>query len=174
MRLQTDRLVLRPAGWEDLDAMHAILADERATAYWSTPPHSDLEETKEWLGRMIAIPPGEGEDFIVEREGRLIGKAGLYSFPEVGFIFHPDSWGMGYAAEALIAVLRRAFDVHRLPRVEADVDPRNERSLRLLAQLGFFEVQRMERTWFVGGEWTDSVYLHLLPSFLDRATTRAA
>ncbi len=76
---------------------------------------------------MIAIQPHEGEDFIVELDGKLIGKAGLWRFPEIGFILHPDHWGHGYAAEALSLVLDRAFDAHKLPKVDADVDPRNDR-----------------------------------------------
>ena len=109
---------------------------------------------------MLDIPPGEGEDFMVELDGRLIGKAGLFRFPEIGFIFHPDHWGRGFATEALAAVLERAFAVHRLERVEADVDPDNAASLRLLARLGFRETSRKRRTWFVNGRWCDSVYLH--------------
>ena len=67
--------------------------------------------------------------------------------------------GRGYAGEALALVLDRAFDVHGLAKVEADVDPRNIASLRLLNRLGFRETGRKRRTWFVGGKWCDSVYL---------------
>ena len=159
--IRTDRLRLRPARLADLDEMHAVLSDARAMAYWSTSPHADLQQTRTWLQAMIDIPPGAGEDFAVEYAGRVIGKAGLYRFPEIGFILHPDCWGQGLAAEAIRVVLDRAFTVHGLDRVEADVDPRNGASLRLLGRLGFRETGRKERTWFVGGCWCDSVYLAL-------------
>ena len=45
--------------------------------------------------------------------------------------------------------------------IKADVDPRNQGSLRLLARLGFVETHRAGRTWLVGDEWCDSVYLAL-------------
>jgi [ribosomal protein S5]-alanine N-acetyltransferase len=168
--IQTGRLYLRTATIDDLAAFHLILSDPRATAFWSTPPHDTLDQSREWLQGMIDIPPGEGEDFVVEHEGQVIGKAGLYRFPEIGFIFHPSVWGRGFASEALIPILQRAFHVHRLQAVEADVDPRNEASLRLLAKLGFREAGRRRRTWFVGGEWCDSVDLRLDPAnFLLRA-----
>jgi [ribosomal protein S5]-alanine N-acetyltransferase len=157
----TPRLRLRPARADDLEAMHAIMSDARAMRYWSTAPHSAVEQTREWLASMIVIPPDAGEDFIVEHDGALIGKAGLYRFPEIGFIFHPTHWGRGFAREALAAVLDRAFAVHRLSAVTADVDPRNIGSLRLLQALGFREVGRAQRTWQVGEEWCDSVYLSL-------------
>lgn len=159
----TARLRLRPARADDLDAFHAILSDPRAMAYWSSPPHADLAQTRKFLDETIDIPPGEGEDFVVELDGVAIGKAGLYRFPEIGFIFHPDHWGRGYAAEALAPVIDRAFAVHGLPAIEADVDPRNAASLKLLARLGFVETGRKARTWLIAGAWCDSVYLRLDP-----------
>ena len=161
MEIRTERLLLRPARADDLEPLHAIFSDRRAMAYWSSPPHEDIEQTRDWLASMIAIQPSEGEDFIVELDGQLIGKAGLWRFPEIGFIFHPDQWGHGYAREALAAVLERAFTAHHLGRIEADVDPRNSESLKLLEHLGFRETGRRDRTWFVGGRWCDSIYLAL-------------
>ena len=161
VEIRTERLLLRRATAADLTALHAILGNKRATAFWSTPPHRDLEQTREWLQSMIDIAAHEGEDFIVELDGRVIGKAGLYRFPEIGFILHPDVWGRGFAAEALQPVLDRAFLVHGLAAVEADVDPRNAASLNLLARLGFHETGRKKRTWRVGERWCDSVYLRL-------------
>jgi RimJ/RimL family protein N-acetyltransferase len=110
---------------------------------------------------MIDTAPPEGKDFVVEFDGQLIGKAGLYRFPEIGFVFHPDTWGRGFAAEALQPVIARAFATHGLPTVDVDVDSRNGASLTLLARLGFCEVAREQRTWLVGDHWCDSVYLHL-------------
>ena len=159
--LRTERLLLRPATLADVGAMHAILSDPVAMVYWSTPPHETVEQTRVWLQAMIGLGPDEGEDFIVEHDGRLIGKAGLYRFPDIGYIFRPDAWGHGFASEALIAVIDRAFVKHELAAIWADVDPRNVRSLRLLGRLGFREICRKARTWRVGDQWCDSVYLRL-------------
>ena len=161
MEFRTERLLLRSARADDLEPLHAVLSHPRAMAYWSSTPHEDIQQTRDWLASMIAIQPSEGEDFMVEVDGQLIGKAGLWRFPEIGFIFHPDHWGHGYAAEALTFVLDRAFDVHGLEKIDADVDPRNHSSLNLLKRLHFRETGRAERTWHVGGQWCDSVYLAL-------------
>jgi ribosomal-protein-alanine N-acetyltransferase len=160
--MKTARLLLRPARHTDAEDLHAVLADSRAMRFWSTPPHATLDQTRAWLEAMIAIPAQDGEDFVIEHEGKVIGKAGLYRFPEIGFILHPDYWQRGFAREALAFILERAFAVHRLAAIEADVDPRNTASLRLLAGLGFVETHRAERTWLVGEEYCDSVYLNLI------------
>lgn len=160
-RIVTERLVLRRARADDLAPMHEVLSDPRAMLYWSTPPHQDLDETRAWLDSMIADPPGERDDFIVEHDGRVIGKAGCWRVPEIGFILHPDYWGRGLAREALEAIIPTLFERFSVPAITADVDPRNLASLALLKGLGFEETGRASRTWLVGETWCDSIYLAL-------------
>jgi RimJ/RimL family protein N-acetyltransferase len=164
MEFQTERLLLRPAREDDLEPLHDIFSDPRAMAYWSSLPHGDLQATRDWLSSMIAIEPGEGEDFIIECDGQFIGKAGLYRFPDIGYILHPDHWGRGYVREALTFVIDRAFDVHGLERIAADVDPRNEGSLALRRKLHFRETHGAERNWAISGQVYDSIHLPLQPA----------
>lgn len=160
--LVTSRLRLRRARPDDLEAMHAVLSDPRATEYWSTPPHPDMDTTRAWLGGMIAAPPELSEDFVIELDGRVIGKAGFYRLPDIGFIIHPDAWGKGYAREAAAAVIDHVFATRpEIDLLTADADPLNERSLRLLESLGYRRTGFAPRTWLVGGEWKDSVFLEL-------------
>lgn len=161
VELKTERLRLRPARSDDLDAMHEILSHAEAMRYWSTPPHTDVAQTRAWLDGMIAASPLESCDFIVEFEGRAIGKAGFWRLPAIGYILHPDYWGRGFAAEALTAAIAHVFSAYPIPIVVADVDPDNRASLALLAKLGFVETHRAERTWQIGEAWYDSVFLAL-------------
>ena len=100
MEILTPRLTLRSARADDLAAMHAVLSDPRATRWWSTPPHETLDQTRDWLDSMIAHGP-DNPDFVIERDGVVIGKAGFWKLPEVGYILHPDHWGQGIAAEVM-------------------------------------------------------------------------
>lgn len=159
--LRTERLLLRAARWDDLRPLHAIFTDPVAMRFWSRPPHVTLAQTERWLRSMIEAPPETSADFIVELDGRTIGKAGFFRFPEIGFILGRDHWRRGLAHEALQAVLDHAFVERGLEAAEADVDPRNEASLRLLEKLGFEETARAKRTYAIDGAWTDSVYLRL-------------
>lgn len=163
--VRTERLVLRKAEPGDLAAMHAVLSHPVATRYWSTPPHQSLDETKRWLDSMIE---GTGDDFVVTFEGRLIGKAGFFRDPEVGYILHPDFTGRGLGFEAVFAVCDRALHLRGLPKVVADVDPRNEASLRLLRRLGFVETGRAKGTFQIGDELCDSVFLELTADRMQR------
>jgi RimJ/RimL family protein N-acetyltransferase len=60
------------------------------------------------------------------------------------------------------AVLEFAFGTLDLIRVEADVDPRNERSLRMLERLGFVREGFLRSRYVVAGEIQDTVFLGLL------------
>ena len=160
--LVTPRLRLRRVRpEEDFAGIHAVLSDPRAMAYWSSPPHASADETRDWLAAMAATTREEGDDFIIEYAGRAVGKAGFYRFPEIGYILAPELWGQGLAREALEAVIPRAFALHGLPHIAADVDPRNAASIRLLERLGFLETGRAEKTWLIAGAWCDSIYFAL-------------
>lgn len=157
--IRTARLVLRQATWDDLDAVHRLLSNPRAMRYWSRPEHETLEETRDWL-RFLVEPAANSADFLIEKDGVVIGKAGAWQLPEVGFLLHPDYWGQGLSFEAMTAVIAHvetAFPA--LPELTAEVDPRNAASLRLLGRLGFHETHRAERTLLWKDEWCDSVYL---------------
>ena len=160
MRIETERLVLRTAEPGDLEAMHAVLSDPRAMTWWSSLPHETLEQTKGWLDGMIAKGP-ENPDFVVEKDGAVIGKAGFWRLPEVGYILHPDHWGQGLAGEAVGAAIDHVFATTDVEALTADVDPENAASIRLLERLGFVRTGFAERTWCIGGAWKDSIYFGL-------------
>jgi ribosomal-protein-alanine N-acetyltransferase len=160
VEIRTDRLLLRRARPDDAAAMHRIMSNPVAMRYWSTPPHAEIEQTERWIASMVEADPATRDDFIVTLSGALIGKLGAWKLPEVGFLIDPAHWGHGYAQEALAAYIdrRRALGSTELT---ADVDPRNEASLKLLKRAGFVETHRAKGSWQVGNELCDSIYLRL-------------
>ena len=65
-------------------------------------------------------------------------------------------------SEATSTLLRFAFEELGLHRVEADVDPRNEASIRLLQRLGFQREGYLRERYFVGEEISDTIFYGLL------------
>ena len=55
---------------------------------------------------------------------------------ELGYTFHRNSWGRGYASEAARCVFDYARNVLRLPRVISLIHPENVRSLRVAQRFG--------------------------------------
>lgn len=157
--LRTPRLLLRQARPSDLDALHAILSDEETMRFCSTAHHRSIETTREWLRAMIASAPEESEDFLIEHEGNVVGKVGFFRLPEIGFLLRRDLWGRGLVSEAAAAVIAHVLETRDLQELQADVDPRNIASLRVLERLGFVETGRATHTYCIDGVWADSVYL---------------
>jgi ribosomal-protein-alanine N-acetyltransferase len=156
--IKTERLELRHFRAGDAVALHPIFADPEAMRFWSSAPKS-LAETEEFVRETIrARQAGTGDDFVVLFKGVVVGKAGLWRANEIGFVFSPSVWGTGIASEAVRAIVGRA-SARGVTSIIADVDPRNERCLRLLEKLGFVQTGAAKRTVLVGDEWADSVYL---------------
>jgi RimJ/RimL family protein N-acetyltransferase len=158
--LTTPRLTLRRARMSDLADMHAVFTSPAAMRYWSVPEHEQIDQTKAFLEGMIQSE--NADDFVIEYQGRAVGKAGAWKLPEIGYILHPDLWGQGLAFDAVQAVIFYLFAEHPLPALTAELDPRNVASLKLLQKLGFVETGRAERTLQWRDEWCDSIYMALL------------
>ena len=130
--LQGERVFLRRFRADDLDDLHRVFSDPLAMTWWSRGPHTDLEETRVWLADSLAAPAEGGDDFAVLMDDVVIGKLGCYQLPNLGYIFHPDHWGRGLAGEAMALFLRHVAERVGLDHLQADVDPRNGASIRLL------------------------------------------
>lgn len=63
--------------------------------------------------------------------------------------------GRGYMAQALVLVLRLAFRSLRLHRIEANLQPANARSRRLVERAGFRKEGFSPRYLKIGGRWRD-------------------
>jgi RimJ/RimL family protein N-acetyltransferase len=169
--LVTPRLRLRLPKHEDIDDLQAIFSDQEVMRYWSSPPLRGRPEAERLLDEIHAnAEAGHGHQWGIERTDRpgIIGTCTLWrSYPvqpraEVGFVLARAAWGRGYMHEALTALIHHAFGTLQLHRLEADVDPRNERSVRLLERLGFVREGVLRERWLVAGEVQDAVFYGLL------------
>jgi ribosomal-protein-alanine N-acetyltransferase len=140
--LLTERLRLRPATLDDLDAWLAVSRDAE-TAWWGEPS-SSLEDARGNLEQQIANQERYGFSlWAVELKhgGPVIGAAGLQHLAdseeiEVGYRFLREHWGQGYATEAARAAIRFAFDELGLDRVVAVTLPTNQASRRVMEKCG--------------------------------------
>jgi [ribosomal protein S5]-alanine N-acetyltransferase len=160
--LETPRLRLRRFQMADVPALHLAMSDPEVMRYWSTLPHETEAQTRAWVETTIAaVVAGESDDFVVTENDVIIGKAGVWQGSEIGFFLSRSHWGKGFAREALQAVITRAF-ARGVTAITADIDPRNDRSLRLLLSLGFTKTGEMRATFRLGEVWVDSLYLTLV------------
>jgi RimJ/RimL family protein N-acetyltransferase len=176
LTLSTERLKLRPMSEHDTAAHYAVFADPEVARYWSREPWTELAQAEESIKAiMTAREDGSEARFGIEllATGELIGNVGLHHFfeqnrrCEIGYALASQHWGEGYATEALRAAIRHGFDALDLNRIEADIDPRNIGSARVLEKLGFRKEGYMPERWIVFGEFADTVNYGLLRRYWD-------
>ncbi|MEM7158731.1 MAG: GNAT family N-acetyltransferase [Myxococcota bacterium] len=169
--VRAQRVALRWLTAADTDDIFRIYSDPEVMAYWSTVPMKERAQAGELIASVHRLYAEHSlyEWGVVRLEDeRTIGTLTLASIDtsnkrtEIGFALARDAWGQGFMREAVTAGIDFAFDTLGLQRIEADVDPDNAASLRLLDTLGFVREGLLRERWRVGGGVQDSVMLGLL------------
>ncbi|HEY7935093.1 MAG TPA: GNAT family N-acetyltransferase [Solirubrobacteraceae bacterium] len=141
MRIQTERLRLRPIGLADIDEFLALHSDPEVTRFVGSLDRPQAVgrielAQREWAQR------GHGMCTVCERAtGRFLGRVGLrywsqFEETEVGWMLHRDAWGHGYATEAARACIDWGFGHLTVPYLTAMIHPENVRSIRVAQRLG--------------------------------------
>ncbi|MEJ6391873.1 GNAT family N-acetyltransferase [Gymnodinialimonas sp. 2305UL16-5] len=141
-------LLLRPASATDATFAGRLLKDPAVRQFLGGPlPDESLS-----VASRNAVLPDEGERiWIVESTG--FSPLGLISLTrhkngediELSYQFAPDHWGKGFAFDAGRTALAYGFQQLALPRIIAETQAANRRSIRLLTRLGlrpYAEVMR--------------------------------
>jgi ribosomal-protein-alanine N-acetyltransferase len=81
---------------------------------------------------------------------------------EIGYMLAVSAWGEGNATEAVSVLLAHGFREMNLNRVEADIDPLNVASARVLERQGFIVEGLLRERWIVGDQKSDSALYGLL------------
>lgn len=160
--IRTERLILRAPALTDRDALHAVYGDPTVMKHWSSAAHETVAQTAELLDQLIRGERDLGPECIIERDGCVIGRIGIWEKWEIGYLLHSDHWGQGLASEALAAFLPAAFQRHPdMNVITADIDPLNVGSGRVLEKAGFKVTGHAKNTFCINDVWADSTYFAL-------------
>jgi ribosomal-protein-alanine N-acetyltransferase len=138
----------------------ATCASRRLHRPWVDPPTSDAR----FAALLRRARAEEFEPMIVRRreDGEIVGFFNLSQIIRgdlqsafLGFGSVSGYEGQGYMTEGMRLVLRRSFTELRLHRVEANIQPANERSIALVRRCGFVNEGFSARYLKVGGRWRD-------------------
>ncbi|WP_235915567.1 GNAT family N-acetyltransferase [Puerhibacterium puerhi] len=144
--VRTPRLALRPAGPADAEAFLAWRSQPLVVRYMYQDPWTP-QAAQEKLARWAAAPfAGPGDVLVLavvadDDAGTVVGELLLKwaegaGQVEVGYAFHPDVAGRGYATEAARALLDLAFGRYGFHRAFARIDEQNTASVRVAQRLG--------------------------------------
>jgi RimJ/RimL family protein N-acetyltransferase len=171
--IRTDRLDLRPFETTDFAALHAYQSRADVTRYLYFGPQDEMASRESLAKKQQRTALRAQWDVlnpavVVRETGQVIGDvllawtSGEQRQGEIGYVFHPDHAGHGYATEAAAAMLELGFDGLDLHRIVGRLDARNTASARLLERLGMRREAHLRENEFVKGEWCDEVVYALL------------
>lgn len=142
--IETERLLLRRPKRSDAEAMFERYASHKeVTRFLCWPKHRAVTDTHAFIDFSDAewVKCPAGPYLIISRtDGVLLGSIAL-TFETayraaVGYVLAKDSWGSGYATEALQAIVEVA-DCVETTRLYALVHPEQQASLRVLEKCKF-------------------------------------
>lgn len=154
--IDTERLRVRLVTEADIPALFEINGDPEVTKFLPYPTWHSLTDGQAWFERMQLIQAGGAAwQFVVaeQRGDRAVGTCLLFRHDEgsaraeLGYVLARSCWGRGYMREALGALVACAFTTLGLRRLEAEVDPRNLASGRVLQGLGFVREGLLRERW---------------------------
>ncbi|MEB2333592.1 MAG: GNAT family protein [Anaerolineaceae bacterium] len=185
-RIETERLVIRC--YQPSDAQ--LLADSVRDSVehlkpWMPWAHNEPEPFEEKVKRVLRFRGNFDmqQDYVYgifnHEETRLLGGTGLHTRLnekqlEIGYWIHQDFIKQGFAAESTAALIKAAFEIIRVHRIEIHCDPRNRASAAVPRKLGFtHEGTLRAKTPFLDG-WSDSMIWGLLDSeYLNSPSVKA-
>lgn len=169
LEIKTKRLHLRPLQAADAEAVFRYRSDPEISRYQHWEP-ADLSEAERFIENNTKLAPGHWLQLAIclNDNHELIGDCGLH-FPrdrdhetELGISLAGEYQGIGYAAEALKAVIGHLFNELGKHRVYASVDPRNLPSVKLLERVGMRKEGHFKKSVWFKGAWADDLVYAVL------------
>lgn len=171
--IQSKRLHLRKLELSDAAAIYDIFSSSEVTRYWSSPQMTELAEAETFIRQTHKgfTDGGLLQWGVIEKDtDKLIGTCAFsgwdktHRHAEIGFALHREYWGIGLMKEILTEFIPFGFNELGLHRLEADADPRNVASVKLLEHFGFKREGYVREKYHLNGEVQDAVIYGLLKS----------
>lgn len=171
--LETERLFLMEFTINDAAELYKLRSDQRVQKYLDRDPHKSVEESEAMIDAMIkSYNNKEAINWIIRKKDTMdvIGYIGYWRMikhnvrAEIGYALKPEFWGNGFMSEAFTKVIEFGFKELCLHSIEANVNPANASSIKLLEKLGFNKESYFREDYFYNGKFLDSVIYCLLES----------
>lgn len=168
--LETERLILREAELRDVPYILSNHSNERVMRYLGSKRLDSMTEAENLIrDAKETFKNKEGIRWAITQKSDDIymGSIGFWKLDkkngiaEIGYELAPDHWGRGYMTEAIEEVIRFGFDKMLLEGIEANVDPKNEASGKVLRKMGFIATRYGKGTFSVAGKMMDTIVFEL-------------
>ena len=167
MELKTERLLLRPFEFGDVDDVLAYASEPDVGQYLSLPRPYTRDNAVEYVARQVLEEWSTRPAFAIVFEGHVVGGIGLrikrrHDAAELGYALGKPQWGRGLTPEAARAVVGWGFERYGLNKVCSYAALKNRRSWRVMEKLGMTREALLRSHAKLWGEYVDEVYYGVL------------
>jgi ribosomal-protein-alanine N-acetyltransferase len=169
--LITERLKLRKIGNEDVAGFFKLRSNPETMRFIPRP----LATTEQDILDFINVgdeyyAKGDMINFTIalKETNEFVGSIGFYRTnweaerTEVGYILDPEHRGKGYTHEAMVEMIRFAFNNIGFHSLEAIIDPRNTASINVVERVGFVKEGHLKESSYWNGEYIDCLIYSIL------------
>ena len=165
--LRTERLLLRPFEFGDVDDVASYASDPEVGRYLPLPQPYTRDDAVEFIARQALAEWSTRPTFAIVLDGHAVGSVSLRvnapnDIAEMGYLLGKAQWGRGLIPEACRAVMDWGFERYGLHKVWAYADLRNRRSWRVMEKLGMTREGVLRDNEKLRDEYTDDVYYGIL------------
>jgi ribosomal-protein-alanine N-acetyltransferase len=169
--INTPRLTMRALSLADAEAAFAMRSDPEVMKYIDRPPAKSIDEAISWINLIYDLyQKNEGVLWALSLHGNhnMIGSIGIWQIDkvnhraEIGYMLSTQHQGKGYLQEALIEAIKYAFEGIGLHSIEANLNPANQASIKLLERTGFVREAYFKQNYYYNGKFLDSAIYSLI------------
>jgi ribosomal-protein-alanine N-acetyltransferase len=167
----TQRLRLRKVVTTDASDIFSLRSDERVMEFLDRPMQKTMGDSRQLI-KIITNGINNNEAITwainLKNDPKLIGTIGFWRIikehfrAEIGYLLHPDYQGKGIMQEALEEVLDFGFRTLKLHSIEANVNPNNLASIKLLERNRFIKEAYFKENYYYDGKFLDTAIYSLI------------
>ncbi len=172
-QLESERLFYKQFQEDDAETLFEIRANNEVMEYMDSYPEPDILSMKEKIKEMnlsFHMKLGINWAIFEKLSSKMIGYFGIWKLDrdncrgEIGYALSPDFWGKGFMGETFKTIIPFGFQKLHLHSFEANVNPLNMNSIRILEKQCFKKEAYFRENYLFDGKFIDSIIYSILES----------
>jgi Acetyltransferases, including N-acetylases of ribosomal proteins len=169
--LESERLYYRNLTIRSAQDLYAMRCNDKVMEFMDAYKFTSVNEAVKLIASLnesFQNKQGINWRLVDKNSNSMIGYIGYWRLmpnhgrAEIGYALKPEFWGQGYMTEALLRIIKFGFGELKLHSIEANVNPKNHRSIRLLVNAGFMQEAYFKENFLFDGKFLDSSIFSLL------------
>jgi len=169
--LESERLLFRRILQSDSKDLFLIRTDDDVMRYLDIARFESIGDAEKWVqtaDESYNKETGINWGIVEKHSNNFIGYFGFWRMipehcrAEIGYALKPEFWGKGYMYETINRIVKFGFENMNLHSIEANVNPLNERSKKVLERIGFKKEAYFRENYLFNNTFLDSIIYSLL------------